>query len=165
MTFSQRHRGFSILELMIAMALMGIIVSQVMLAFTTQKQSYEQQERVSEAQQDVRLITDTILTDLRMAGFMVDKNVSIGSNDGGTSSSDILCMSNPETISAAAFANATSRLEGSSIQTTLTGNNNQLTISSGELDVAMSAARMMSCSARSSMPSNCSRRSRPAVWK
>ena len=46
-----------------------------------------------ETQQDMRLITDTVLKDLRMAGFMVPKHAAVGLNDGGTAGPDILCVS------------------------------------------------------------------------
>ena len=79
----RRADGYSVIELMIAIALTAIVTSQLLLVWTSQHQNYIQQERVSETQQDMRLITDVLINDLRMAGFMVPKETAAGSNDGG----------------------------------------------------------------------------------
>lgn len=130
------HRsGFSLLELMVSLALMAIVSSQLLLVFSAQHDSYVEQEHVIDTQQDVRLVSDLILSDLRMAGYMLPHKVGVGSNDGGTGAADIVCMSDPSAITDAAAAAATDIFGGASITAALTGNDGTLTVSVGDLDI------------------------------
>lgn len=62
-------RGFTLVELLIAMAVSGILMTGVYSAFKTQQDSYLAQEQVAEVQQNMRASMDFITRDLRMAGF------------------------------------------------------------------------------------------------
>lgn len=127
--------GFSLIELMVAIGITVILTSQLLLVFTTQHRSYVQQGRVVETQQDLRLLTDMILGDLRMGGFMVPREASVGSIDGGTSGTDILCMSDPTAFDSSTFASATDRFEGASVTSTVSGSVSSVTLSSSEMDI------------------------------
>ena len=63
------HRGFSLIEVLIALVLAMIVIAGVYRAFTVQQKSFVIQEQVSEVQQSVRTVMDLIARDVRMAGF------------------------------------------------------------------------------------------------
>ncbi len=132
---TQRRSGFSLLELMIALVVMAIVSSQLLLVFSAQHESYVEQEHIVDTQQDVRLIADVILADLRMAGFMLEPKMGVGSNDGGTGGTDVVCMSDPSVIPDSVAASATGIFQGASVTTSMTGGDSSLTVSNGDLDI------------------------------
>ena len=93
--------GFTLIELMMALALTAIIASQLFLVLKVQHQSYSSNERALDVQEDARLVVDLLSSDVRMAGFMVPERVAIASGDGGTAAADRLCVSDPEAINTA----------------------------------------------------------------
>lgn len=131
----RRADGYSVIELMIAIALTAIVTSQLLLVWTSQHQNYIQQERVSETQQDMRLITDVLINDLRMAGFMVPKETAAGSNDGGASGPDILCVSNPGALDETEYEDATERFEAAEVTTTVAGSISSVTLRNTTIDI------------------------------
>jgi len=64
-----RERGFSLVELLIAMALALIILGALSSAFVSQRKSYALQEQVSEMIQGARAAMDMMSREVRMAGF------------------------------------------------------------------------------------------------
>lgn len=127
--------GYSMLEMIFALALMVIVVAQLMLVLTSQHESYSEHERLSATQQDARLLADVILRDLRMAGFMVPREVAIGSIDGGTGGSDVLCMSDANVFAAASYASATDRFEGAAVTNVMTGDDSSVTLTATDMDI------------------------------
>jgi len=69
----RRAAGFSLMELMIAVALMGVVVIYLVQTFTTQHRTYVMVDQVTEAQQNLRAISDLVEREIRLAGFMVDE--------------------------------------------------------------------------------------------
>jgi len=61
--------GFTLVELLIALVVSGIIMTGVYSAFKTQQSSYLVQEQVAEAQQNLRASIGFMARDLRMAGY------------------------------------------------------------------------------------------------
>jgi prepilin-type N-terminal cleavage/methylation domain-containing protein len=108
---STSTRGFTITELMVAMAITAIVVGQLMLVMTTQNRSYSSQERILDAQQDARIATELILSDIRMAGFLVPAIAGLSSGDGGVSAPDRICTSDPAVIAEARIAATNSRFD------------------------------------------------------
>ena len=74
------NKGFTLVELLIAMAVSGIIMTGVYSAFRTQQDSYLAQEQVAEMQQNLRAGLYMMTRELRMAGY-----------DAGTDTSDSSC--------------------------------------------------------------------------
>lgn len=72
-------RGFTLVELMVAMVMAAIVIFATMTLSEMAAQSYEAQERVSTAQQGVRAAMDIMVRDIRMAGFdpMAQSNGSL----------------------------------------------------------------------------------------
>ena len=63
------EKGFTLVELLIAMAISGVIMAGVYAAFKSQQDSYLAQEQVAEMQQNIRAGLYIMVTDLRMAGY------------------------------------------------------------------------------------------------
>ena len=57
------------IELLVALAICGIVVTGTYRFFVTQTKAYSVQEQVIETQQSVRLAMEILLRDLRMAGY------------------------------------------------------------------------------------------------
>lgn len=127
--------GFTVIELLIAIVITGIVVSQMLLVWTQQHRSYLQQERVVETQQDMRLLADVLVNDLRMAGFMVPRETAAGSIDGGGAGADVLCTSDPDAFVESAFDTATERFEAASVTSTVVGSVSSVTLSPGTMDI------------------------------
>ena len=62
-------KGVSLIELLVALVICGIVVAGVYRFFITQNRAYSVQDQVIEAQQNVRLAMEILLRDLRMAGY------------------------------------------------------------------------------------------------
>lgn len=67
------QNGFSIIEVMIAVAILGIILSGLYNLFNSQNRSFEAQRDVSITQRDVRASLSLIERDIRMAGLGVPR--------------------------------------------------------------------------------------------
>ena len=65
-----RSAGFSLIEVMVAVVVMGIVTSQLLLSFSQQHTSSLEHERTIEIQEEARLVADVILKDIRSGGFM-----------------------------------------------------------------------------------------------
>ncbi len=89
----RRSAGFTLMELMVAMAVMGIITAQLMLVFTTQRRATVVNDRVLDVQEGARVVVNLISYDARMAGMMVPRRAGISSVDGGASDPDRICIS------------------------------------------------------------------------
>jgi len=127
--------GFTIIEMMIAIAVIGIVTSQVLAVFTSQHRTYIAQERVISIQEDARLVADMILMDVRMAGFMVPVASGIASIDGGTGAADVLCSSDGSVISASSLAEATARFDRARLTSDLGAGANTVALAAADMDI------------------------------
>jgi len=66
---SLEPKGFTLIELIIAMCLSLLVMAPVVSLFVSLGRSYTTQETAVEAQQDVRAVIDFMLHDLQMAGL------------------------------------------------------------------------------------------------
>ena len=74
--------GFTLVEVLIAMLLSGIVLTSIYSAFQSQQNSYLAQEQVSEMQQNVRIGLDILARDIRLAGYNPDGGAGSGFVDG-----------------------------------------------------------------------------------
>ncbi len=64
-----RRHGFSLVELLVAMAITGVVMAAVFKIYTTQQDSYLVQEQVAEMQQNIRIAKYILTREIRMAGY------------------------------------------------------------------------------------------------
>jgi prepilin-type N-terminal cleavage/methylation domain-containing protein len=69
MRFSPNERGFTLVELMVALAIAAFFIAGTMTIVDLSTKSYRAQERVSDAQQGLRAGMDTMVHRIRMAGY------------------------------------------------------------------------------------------------
>lgn len=70
MIWRKNNSGFSLVEILVVLVIMGLVVTAVYATFlSTQKQAYTQ-EAVIEVQQNLRAALDFLVKDIRMARFM-----------------------------------------------------------------------------------------------
>ncbi len=65
----RRSRGFSLVELMIALALSVFLIGGVLIFFASTRASYSDVEQLSRMQESLRFVTDVIVRDARNAAF------------------------------------------------------------------------------------------------
>ena len=74
------RKGFTLVELMVALVLSFILVGAIYGTFTSQQKSYTVQDQIAEAQQNARMAMNVLMRDIRMAGYgMPDGGITIGS--------------------------------------------------------------------------------------
>ncbi len=69
-TGARRARGFSVIELMVALAISLLLLTGVVSIFVSSKSSYETNERTSRIQENGRFALDAIMSDVRASGFV-----------------------------------------------------------------------------------------------
>ena len=127
--------GFTIIELMIALVIMAVVTIQVTAVMISQQQTYYSQKRVIEVQQDARLVSDFVVNDVRMAGFMVPTLAGVSSRDGLATGSDTLCTSDPTALDDTQVANANARFNGAPLTSDLNGGLGSVAIASADMDI------------------------------
>ena len=75
-TFSSQ-KGFTLVEVMIALLLSGIVSASIYSAYQAQQRSYVAQNQVTEMQQNQRVALDNIARNLRMAGYSPGDTVDV----------------------------------------------------------------------------------------
>ncbi|MEE4353304.1 MAG: prepilin-type N-terminal cleavage/methylation domain-containing protein [Desulfatiglans sp.] len=68
----KNHQGFTMVELVVAVALSGVVMAGTYMAYQSQHRSYRTQVEVSAMQHNVRIAHMVIERDVRMAGSQVD---------------------------------------------------------------------------------------------
>lgn len=112
---NRRSAGFTLVEIIIALAIFAVVIAQAFAVFGAQHATYTGTERSIEVQEDVRLVTDAIQSELRMAGYMVPKIAGISSVDGGNAAADMICISDPSKLDDLKVDDATARFDKAQI--------------------------------------------------
>ena len=68
-SFKGGAHGFTLVEVLIAMAIGGILLGAVVSTFVLQSKSYDVQEQMTEMVQTARAAMDMISREVRMAGY------------------------------------------------------------------------------------------------
>lgn len=93
----QRQGGFTLLELLIVAAIMGVASIYMFETVTAGNRTYTVLEQVTDSQQSVRVIADLMERDVRHAGFMVPQGAGICGVD-NTASPDVFFVSDADAI-------------------------------------------------------------------
>lgn len=100
-------RGFTLVEMMIATAIGGIVMAAVMTAFLSQHRTYLAQDDVVEMQQNARVAMDMLVRDIRSVGYDPNKlgaGITVaGANNLIFTREDDLATNGLETISYSLF--------------------------------------------------------------
>lgn len=73
-----RNRGgFSLVELLVVMAILGLVMMSIYSLYQSTQRSTTTQDEVVELQQNLRVAMDRIVRDIRMAGFMIPSGTPI----------------------------------------------------------------------------------------
>jgi type IV pilus assembly protein PilW len=70
--------GFTLVELMITVAISGIIIAAIYSAYISQQRTYLAQEQVAEMQQNIRAAIDMMAREIRMAGYDPTQSAGAG---------------------------------------------------------------------------------------
>ena len=100
MAFSDRRsdqRGFTLLELMVSLGILGVVLTYVFQTFTSYHRSNEVTTQVTESQQSSRSIAGLLDFDIRHAGFMVPPGGGFCGVD-STTAPDIVYLSDSSAI-------------------------------------------------------------------
>jgi len=127
--------GFTTVELVVALAIMAFLVLQSMSLLASQQQNFHSQERLLSAQEDSRLAAELMLTDIRMAGFMVANFAGISSRDGGAANADVLCVSDQGAFDQTKISQAMNRFDRAELAIDLSAGQNSVTIQATHADV------------------------------
>ena len=90
-------RGFTLIELMVALGLLSIVLMFVFDTFSYQHATYTVVDQVSEAQQNSRAIARLIERDIRNAGYLVPAGAAACGVD-NTNAPDMLFVSDTDAI-------------------------------------------------------------------
>lgn len=102
----KRDAGLTLIELMVATAILAIVLTFVMDSFSDQQRTYSFAEQSIESQQNLRAIVDLIEREVRLAGFLVPESAAFCALD-STTGSDQLWISDTEPIDPTNVASAT----------------------------------------------------------
>jgi prepilin-type N-terminal cleavage/methylation domain-containing protein len=126
-----RRAAFSLAEVMVSLAILGVVSVFLMDMLTRQTQTYNVVDQVTEAQTNLRVITDLAERELRVTGFMVPEGAAICAVD-RTNGPDIVVVTD------AAAINPTSQTQndlGASITSGYDGNGNDTLTLAGDSTV------------------------------
>ena len=75
---TQNTQGFSIAELLVGMAISGVLLTTIFSAYYSQQKSYTVQDQVASMVQNLRAGMDIIIREIRMAGYDPTGNANAG---------------------------------------------------------------------------------------
>jgi prepilin-type N-terminal cleavage/methylation domain-containing protein len=93
----RRASGFTLIEMIVAVGILGIVVVGAMETFVVQNSAYTVVDETTEAQQNLRAISYLIERDLRSTGFMVEEGAAACGID-NTDKPDVLFVTDTEPI-------------------------------------------------------------------
>jgi prepilin-type N-terminal cleavage/methylation domain-containing protein len=93
----KRRSGFTLIELMIAMAVLLVVVAYLTEMLTRQGRAYTVVDQVTEAQQNLRAIADLLERELRVTGFLVPEGAAVCGVD-QTNGPDVLYLSDANAL-------------------------------------------------------------------
>ncbi len=131
MRLMKKESGFSLIEMMVAVGILGIFAASITGVFASQKRVYVSGERSLEVQEEARTIVDLIAAETRMGGFMVPQIGGISSVDGGVANPDRLCVSDFAFVNDETLERANTKFKGAQASAFV---GNVITVNSTDID-------------------------------
>lgn len=91
------HSGFTLVEILVAVGILGLVVAGVTQSFVVQNAAYTVVDQTTESQQNARAVAGLLERDLRMTGFMVPEGGSLCAID-AANASDVLYVTDADAI-------------------------------------------------------------------
>jgi prepilin-type N-terminal cleavage/methylation domain-containing protein len=96
-TTPKRSAAFTLTEVMVSLAILGIVSAFLMEMLARQTTTYQVVDQVAEAQTNLRVITDLVERELRVTGFMVPESGAVCAVD-NTNAPDIVVVTDAAAI-------------------------------------------------------------------
>lgn len=93
----QRKNGFSLIEVIVAMAIASFVVAAAITSFNIQSDTYTIVDQTTEAQQNMRAIADLLERDIRATGYFVPEAAALCGRD-ATIAPDVLFLTDTVAI-------------------------------------------------------------------
>ena len=77
----RNQEGFTLIEMMVAVVIAGVVMGSVLYTFRSQQSSYAVQEQVAMMQQNLRAAMDYMVGDIQMAGYRISSDINTYSMD------------------------------------------------------------------------------------
>jgi len=77
-SFCISNQGFTLVELIVAIAIFGLVITSIYSAFNTQHNTYQAQKQITAIQQNIRATMYVIEREIRMAGYDPDLTGNFG---------------------------------------------------------------------------------------
>lgn len=90
-------KGFSLIELVVALGIAGFLVAAAMESFRMQNETYTVVDQTTEVQQNMRAIANLLERDIRSTGLMVPEGLSACGVD-NTNASDVLFVTDTDAL-------------------------------------------------------------------
>lgn len=65
------NKGFTLVELLVVMVILGLVIASVYSLFINSKRTARTSEEIVDVQQNLRVAMETLVADIRMAGFLI----------------------------------------------------------------------------------------------
>ena len=101
---ARRDKGFTIIELVIAMAILGVLTAGIFTLYNSQHRVTHIEADVVDVQQNLRMSLESVSKDIRMAGFALTNGanpVAVAGNNTGLGSSDTMTINAAGTFAVA----------------------------------------------------------------
>jgi len=110
----RRNRGFSLIELVVSMAVLGLISYFLTELLVRQSRTYTVVDDVTETQQNLRAVTSLLERELRSTGFLVPEGAAVcGYDTGGSGAADnapdVLFVSDADALDPAGVTSLTTQ--------------------------------------------------------
>jgi prepilin-type N-terminal cleavage/methylation domain-containing protein len=100
-----RKSGFTMVEMMVAVGILGVVMAGVMQTFVVQNKAYSVVDETTEAQQNLRAISYLLERDLRVTSFMLPEGAAACGVD-NTNTADTLFVTDSEPIDPTGLSSA-----------------------------------------------------------
>jgi prepilin-type N-terminal cleavage/methylation domain-containing protein len=93
----KRSAGFTLIEVMVSVAVVGIVTVSVTWLLAQQGRTYQVIDQVTEVQQNIRTIADLLERETRVTGFLVAEGAAFCGRD-NTTASDVMFLTDSDSL-------------------------------------------------------------------